>query len=53
MFFFLSCNCFVQSSIIKIRLIFIKTGKSISLLKSNLKRAEVKMVPIDEYYKIL
>jgi len=53
MFFFLSCNYFIRSSIIKVRLIFIKIDKSIDPLESNLKRAEAGIVPVDKYHEIL
>ena len=53
MFFLLFRNCFVRSFIVKVRFVFIKASKSISLLKSNLKKAEVRVVSVDEYYKIL
>jgi len=50
---FLFRNCFIRFFIIKVRLVFIKANKSINLLKSNLKKAETRVVPIDEYHKIL
>ncbi len=53
MFSLLSYNYFIRSSIIKVQLVFIKTSKSIDPLRSNPKRAEAKVIPIDKYYKIL
>ncbi len=52
-FSFLFCNCFIQSSVVRIQLVFIKTSKSIGLLKSNLKKVEIGVVSVDEYYEML
>ena len=52
-FSFLSHNYFIQSSIVGIRLVFIEVGKFVDPLRSNLKKAEIGVVLVDEYYKML
>ncbi len=52
-FFLLSHNYFIRSSAIGVQPIFIKVNKFADPLGSNLKKAEVGMVLIDKYYKIL
>ncbi len=53
MFSFLSYNYFVRSSIVGVRLVFIGINKFVDPLKSNLKKTEVGVVLVDEYYKML
>ncbi len=52
-FSFLSRNCFVRSFIARVRPVFIKVGKFVGFLRSNLKKAEVGVVLIDKCYKML
>ncbi len=53
MFSLLSRNCFVWFFVAKVRFIFIKASNFVGPLGSNLKRAETKMVFIDECHKVL
>jgi len=53
MFSFLFYNCFIRSSVVKVQLVFIEIDKSIGPLRLNFKRAEVGMVPVDKYHKVL
>ncbi len=52
-FFLLSHNYFARSSITKARPVFIKASKSTGPLRSNLKKAEVRVIPVDKYHKML